>query len=473
MSKTAAGLVAYCKAQLGKPYWYGTFGQTATAALYYDRKAMYPGYYTADNFMEQLGQRVHDCVGLIKGYLWSATPTSTPVYTPSEDVNVPMLYNRCTERGTLSSLPEIPGVCVFMTSMEHVGVYIGNGKVIEARGHAWGVVETNLKDRGWGLWGKPQYIDYSVTPEPEPVFTPKRGIDISWWNKDVDMEAAKRDGVEFAIIRAGRRANKIDEYAEPNAKRAAKAGIPIGYYWFSYATTVEEAIVEADSLCDEVERIGIEPEYPLCYDYEYASYDDCAERGVPAPSRATIVKMARAFLNRVRERGYYPCNYTNIDFLDNWGFSELTGEFDTWLAQWGVSSPTRDCTIWQWGGEKKSWQGHADGVDMNICYVDYPSIISGDTPTPKPDPEPTPTPTPTPTPSGGTCMVDCKILRKGDFNDTVKSWQALLNVWGYNCGTPDRSFGDKTEEQTKKFQKDYGLEPDGIVGKLTWNMMMA
>lgn len=70
-------------------------------------------------------------------------------------------------------------------------------------------------------------------------------------------------------------------------------------------------------------------------------------------------------------------------------------------------------------------------------------------------------------------MVDCKILRKGDSNDTVKSWQALLNVWGYNCGTPDRIFGAKTEEQTKKFQKDYGLEADGIVGKLTWDMMLA
>lgn len=163
MSKSASGLVEYCKAQLGKPYWYGTFGQTSTAALYFDRKAMYPNYYTADNFMSQLGQRVHDCVGLIKGYLWSATPTSTPVYTASEDVNVPMLYNRCTERGSISAIPEIPGVCVFMASMEHVGVYIGNGEVIEARGHAWGVVKTKLKDRGWAFWGKPKYIDYSNT----------------------------------------------------------------------------------------------------------------------------------------------------------------------------------------------------------------------------------------------------------------------------------------------------------------------
>lgn len=162
MSKTASGLVAYCKAQLGRPYWWGTFGNTATAQLYYEKKAQYPAYYTAGDFMGQIGQRVHDCVGLVKGYLWSATPESVPVYTASQDVNVPMLYNRCSKRGNIKTLPEIPGVCVFMASMEHVGVYIGGGKVIEARGHAWGVVQTNLKDRGWGLWGMPDWITYDT-----------------------------------------------------------------------------------------------------------------------------------------------------------------------------------------------------------------------------------------------------------------------------------------------------------------------
>ncbi len=42
----------------------------------------------------------------------------------------------------------------------HVGVYVGNGKVIEARGHKYGVVETNLVDRGWKQWGKLDWIDY-------------------------------------------------------------------------------------------------------------------------------------------------------------------------------------------------------------------------------------------------------------------------------------------------------------------------
>ena len=50
---------------------------------------------------------------------------------------------------------------MFMGNMGHVGVYIGGGRVIEAMGHAYGVVETRLQGRGWAYWGKPDWIDYS------------------------------------------------------------------------------------------------------------------------------------------------------------------------------------------------------------------------------------------------------------------------------------------------------------------------
>ena len=45
MSKTASGLVAYCQAQLGLPYWWGTFGNTASASLLAYKKKQYPSYY--------------------------------------------------------------------------------------------------------------------------------------------------------------------------------------------------------------------------------------------------------------------------------------------------------------------------------------------------------------------------------------------------------------------------------------------
>lgn len=166
MSKTNAGLVAYAKAQLGKPYWYGTFGQTASAALLAQKRTQYPGYYTADDFESQFGQKVHDCVGLIKGYRWCDTPDSEPAYKSVQDVAVSGLYMSCPESGSIDTMPDIPGVCVFMRDMSHVGVYVGGGYVVEATGHARGVVKTKLAGRGWGLWGKPRWISYEAAATP-------------------------------------------------------------------------------------------------------------------------------------------------------------------------------------------------------------------------------------------------------------------------------------------------------------------
>ena len=159
--KSNIGLVEYAKAQLGRPYWFGTFGQTATQALYDYNKARLLKYYTASDFPSQFGQRVHDCIGLVKGYLWSDGPDATPAYRASPcaiDHNADSMRAACKTSGAISTIPEMPGVLVFAT--EHVGVYIGGGKVIEARGHAYGVVETNLKDRAWTYWGLCPYIDY-------------------------------------------------------------------------------------------------------------------------------------------------------------------------------------------------------------------------------------------------------------------------------------------------------------------------
>jgi hypothetical protein len=172
MAKTNKGLVEYCKAQLGKPYWYGTFGNTATASLYQAKKKQYPAYYTANDFSTQYGKRVHDCVGLIKGYLWSETPTSVPKYNSSQDVSANGMRGKCKVGGDIGTMPETIGLLVFKEG--HVGVYIGNGEVIEARGHAYGVVKTKLKDRGWKWWGECPFITYEKESHIAKPSNPKK-----------------------------------------------------------------------------------------------------------------------------------------------------------------------------------------------------------------------------------------------------------------------------------------------------------
>lgn len=155
--KTAAGLIAYCIAQLGRPYWYGTFGQVSTKAIYDYNKKRFPTMYTAKDFMEQLGQKVHDCIGLIKGYMWSKDANDEhPAYATNgfKDYSADMYLRHAKRKGTISTMPDVAGIAVFMKG--HVGVYIGDGEVIEARGHKYGVVKTKLKERKWTHWA---YID--------------------------------------------------------------------------------------------------------------------------------------------------------------------------------------------------------------------------------------------------------------------------------------------------------------------------
>lgn len=135
----------------------GTFGQVATQSLYEQKKKQYPSQYTASDFKNQYGKKVHDCVGLIKGYLWT-DENGKLTYNASQDKDVSGMLANCNEIGDIKNIPETEGVLVFMKG--HVGVYIGNGEVIEAKGHKYGVVQTKLNERPWTEYGKLKWITY-------------------------------------------------------------------------------------------------------------------------------------------------------------------------------------------------------------------------------------------------------------------------------------------------------------------------
>ena len=71
------------------------------------------------------------------------------------------MFEAAVMKGPVSELPELPGVCLWKPG--HVGVYVGDGRVIEAKGTKYGVVLTPLKGLGatkWTHWFLCPYIDY-------------------------------------------------------------------------------------------------------------------------------------------------------------------------------------------------------------------------------------------------------------------------------------------------------------------------
>lgn len=174
MTKTNNGLIEYCREQLGRPYFYGTFGNKASRALYNQKRDQYPKYYTWDYSSKYDGQRVHDCAGLIKGYLWSATPTSAPKYDAATDYGATAFYQHCNLKGAISTFDKVPGRLVFKgkpSKMTHVGVYVGDGKIIEAKGHKYGVIMSTL-DSTWDYWGQCELIAEDTAPAPDPAPQP-------------------------------------------------------------------------------------------------------------------------------------------------------------------------------------------------------------------------------------------------------------------------------------------------------------
>lgn len=164
-------LIEYCKAQIGRPYWCGTYGRIASEAYYKAKKKQYPTMYWQNDYYKAYGQKVHDCCGLVKGAMWCNTVNGEPCYVGSEDHNVKGFYNVAKDKGKLKvDTPLIDGMLLFNSTFGHMGVYVA-GNVINAKGHAYGVVSEKYISSRWAYWALCNYFDYNNAPVPVDAIT--------------------------------------------------------------------------------------------------------------------------------------------------------------------------------------------------------------------------------------------------------------------------------------------------------------
>lgn len=171
---TNYGLVNHAKKALADKtrYMWGGIYRPITDAYVDTLAKMYPTQYSSSRQAKLKalpdGYYGIDCVGLVKSYYWSGKANGgkgSPCYGKPgyPDVNANVMYQRAKVKGPIKTIPEVPGLIVYSKSHPHVGIYVGNGYVIEStlssRGD--GVIKTKLSDwSGWEYWFQCPYIEY-------------------------------------------------------------------------------------------------------------------------------------------------------------------------------------------------------------------------------------------------------------------------------------------------------------------------
>lgn len=201
-----------------------------------------------------------------------------------------------------------------------------------------------------------------------------KGIDISAYQEGIPFEEIKKAGVKFAIIRAGIGKNK-DKQVDKFVEECKKHGIKYGFYWYSYALTVDRAKEEANACVSVIKQYN--PDYPVYYDIE-----DKSQIGQLTTRIRT--DMCHAFCDKIRKAGYTAGIYANPSWFNNYLYKqELVDEYEIWLAHWTENPdiPSRynyNQKVWQWGLDNIAGYN----VDGDLSFRDYDLSKSESTSTP-------------------------------------------------------------------------------------------
>ena len=191
----------------------------------------------------------------------------------------------------------------------------------------------------------------------------KIGLDLSEWQDYPDYKKLKDAGVEFVILRVGGTKGRegdyfLDKSFKHNLEEANKIGMPVGLYFFSYATSKEKAKENAKWVLNQIE--GKRIDLPIAFDWE--NWNKFNQYHI---SFYELSQMANAFIKEVEAKGYQGMNYGSKTYLENmW----MPSNNIIWLAHY--TSQT------SYQGKYKFWQicdnALVDGingpVDVNIMY---------------------------------------------------------------------------------------------------------
>lgn len=198
------------------------------------------------------------------------------------------------------------------------------------------------------------------------------GMDLSFYNNQVDFEALKAQGIRFVIIRLGGRGWGTghmygDRQTQIFLRSARDAGLQVGAYFFSTAINVTEAVEEAEAALKTLD--GYTLDLPLYIDMEWSGdYPNGRADSVSAWERAAI---AAAFSDTVEAAGYRSGIYASEGYLRYETDARAIAGLPTWLANYTLENRlpeyTGDYELWQF--TDSGYLGGLDGpADLNVRF---------------------------------------------------------------------------------------------------------
>lgn len=195
------------------------------------------------------------------------------------------------------------------------------------------------------------------------------GIDISEWQKTLDVKLIKKD---FVIIRAGftgykTGVKKVDSCFEKFYKELKQIKMPVGCYYYSCANTREKGIAEGKFLYENCLK-GKQFEYPI--------YIDVEDNHTQTNNKDGVTDAIIGFCDYLEKLGYYVGIYaSDISGFQNKMWINKLKRFDKWVARYG----SRPVYVTQYG----MWQNSASGtikgysgnIDTDQAFKNYPKII--------------------------------------------------------------------------------------------------
>lgn len=198
-----------------------------------------------------------------------------------------------------------------------------------------------------------------------------KGIDVSSFQRNLNMRSVKLSGYGFAILRAGftgwgKRTLNKDASFEAFYKQAKECGLPVGAYWYSCCNSASSGKQEAEYMYEHCLK-GKQFEYPIYIDIEETRWQLNQKKGVTDG----II----AFCSYLESKGYFVGVYSSTSWFDYQIDTKRLDAYTKWVAAWRSTKPEfqyNGFDIWQY-----TEKGKIDGiqVDLDIAYKDFPAII--------------------------------------------------------------------------------------------------